>query len=284
MRKRVFKLALIPLALLLLLPAVSCTPTEPDNSGTILVMVSILPQADFVKQVGGEMVSVEALVPPGAGPHTYEPTPEQMVKLSQASLYVKVGSGVDFELSWMERMLQQNPAMALVDCSAGVTLLGSDPHIWNSPVNAAIMVENIYRGLVDADPAHEAFYRQNADRYQGELAGLDADIRAGFDGFTNRRFLIYHPAFGYLAQEYNLEQVPIEFDGKSPTPQVMQQVVETARQYHLQYIFIAPQFAIGQAEAIASEIDAVLVNVDPLPELYITNMRSVAEALSKEME
>jgi zinc transport system substrate-binding protein len=115
---------------------------ETETEGKIVVVVTILPQAEFVESVGGEKVDVTVMVPPGASPHTYEPTPSQMKALSEAKLYAKVGSGVDFELVWMDKLIEQNKDMLVVDCSEGITLQemtapdedeeehgGMDPHM-----------------------------------------------------------------------------------------------------------------------------------------------------------
>jgi zinc transport system substrate-binding protein len=263
--------------------AASCT-TETEATDQIGVVVTILPQADFVESVGGEKVDVTVMVPPGASPHTYEATPSQMVKVSKAKVYVKVGSGLEFELVWMDKILEQNPNLMVIDCSTGITKMGKDPHIWNSPVNAKKMVENICNGLVAVDLDNKAYYEQNRDNYLQKLDDLDDYIRQRLDGFTNRNFMIYHPAFGYFAAEYSLTQIPIEHEGKEPTPQVIEDCIELCKQHSLSYVFVAPQFATSDAETIASEIGGQTVFVDPLPRLYIANMRSVAGALAVEME
>ncbi|MDI6885750.1 MAG: zinc ABC transporter substrate-binding protein [archaeon] len=249
------------------------------------VVVTILPQADFVENVGGDKVRVTVMVPPGASPHTYEPTPGQLREVSKAKVYFKVGSGVEFEQVWMDKIMGVNPNMLIVDCAKGITMMGNDPHIWNSPVNARVIVENICDGLTELDPGCEAYYTANRDKYLQELDDVDAYIHERLDRFTkNRIFMTYHPAFGYFAEEYNLTQIAIEHKGKAPTPKVIQDCVDKARQYNLSYIYVAPQFATKDAEAIAQEIGGQIVFIDPLPRDYIANMRSIAASLSLEME
>ena len=249
------------------------------------VVVTILPQADFVENVGGDRVQVTVMVPPGASSHTYEPTASQLKEVSKAKVYFKIGSGVEFEQAQMDKILEVNPDMQVVDCAEGITKLGKDPHIWNSPVNAIVMVENICDGLCQMDPEHEAYYIANRDEYLQELNDVDIYIHERLDGFTgNRVFMIYHPAFGYFAAEYALTQIAIEHKGKAPTPKVIQDCVDKARQYNLSYIYVAPQFATKDAETIAHEIGGQPVFMDPLPRDYIANMRSVAASLALEME
>lgn len=118
------------------------------------VVVTIIPLADFVGQVGKDKVEVTVMVPSGANPHTYEPTPVQLKKISQAQLYVKVGSGVDFELAWMDKIRVINKEMLICDSShrEGIKLIDQDPHIWLFPRNAKIMVQNICQTLAEIDP------------------------------------------------------------------------------------------------------------------------------------
>ena len=256
------------------------------------VVVTLIPFADFVRQVGGDKVNVDVMVPPGANPHSYEPTPSQMISLSNTEVYVQVGSGIEFEIIWMEKMIEQNPEMSLINCSTGIDLItsadpdepGMDPHVWTSPINAKIIVQNILDGLIAIDPDNEAYYRSNAESYLAQLDQLNTYIHNKIDDYTNRHFLIYHPSFGYFSSEYGVEQIAIEREGKEPTPQVLQNCIDLAKQYDLNYVFIEPQFIRQYAETIANAIGAETVTMNDLPEHYISNMESVADALSLEFE
>jgi len=251
------------------------------------VVVTIPPQREFVESVGGDKVKVTVLVGPGANPHTYEPKPSQLAALAEAEMYVKVGSGVEFELAWMDKIISLNKDMLVVDCSDGVELLtlegqGSpDPHIWLSPRNAKIMVENIYAGLVELDPANQQYYAQNKEEYLQELDRLDEDIVQSLSGVSNRKFLVYHPAWAYFARDYNLEQIPIEKEGKEPTPQGIANLVEQAKENGIKVIFASPEFNTASARVIANEIGGEVVLIDPLGENYLENMRQAGEALAE---
>lgn len=269
-----------------MLPVFSgCTQKQtPRQTGKIGVVVTILPQMDFVENVGGDKVEVSVMVSPGSNPHIFEPTPGQMAKVSTANIYMKVGSGVEFELAGMDKLEKQNPDMPVVDCSAGIQIVDNDPHIWTSPLNAKKMVQNICEGLVKVDPANADYYRQNRDRYLSELDDLDSYIHQRLDKAANRYFMVYHPAFGYLAREYNLVELAIEEEGKSPTPASIQESIELARKHHLSYVFVAPQFSSAQAETIAKEIGGQTAVLDSLPRYYIQNMRKVADTLALDIK
>jgi zinc transport system substrate-binding protein len=293
------KIKLFILTLLLIIypvtVVVSCTQHTPSTE-KIGVAVTILPQAEFVERIGGDKVDVTVMIPPGASPHTYEPTPSQMVSLSNAKLYAKVGTAIDFEIAWMDELIATNPAMLVVDCSQGVTLQemtvpdedepagGMDPHIWTSPRNAAIMVQNIANGLIQIDPVNQDYYQQNRDAYLQEINKLDTDIRDGLVGVQNRVFMVYHPAFGYFAAEYGLTQLPVETEGKEPTAAGIQHLIEQARKYDIKVVFAEPQFNPQSAEVIANEIGGQVILIDPLAEDYLANMRTVAEKMIAAME
>ena len=270
-------------------------PTSHKTNGAsdrLDVTVTLLPYADFVEQVGGDRVDVSVMVPRGASPHSYEPTPSQMVALSSTDVYVQAGSGIEFEVIWMDKLIEQNPQMAVINGSAGIGLLassdtdepGMDPHVWTSPLNAKVIVQNIRDGLVAIDPDNEGFYRSNAESYLEQLDDLDAYIHSKLDGHSNRHFLIYHPSFGYLSHEYALGELSIEFEGKEPTPQGLQECIDLAQEYALNYVFTEPQFVLEYAETIADATSGETVTIDALAQDYIGSMRNTAEALALEFE
>ncbi|MCL0059079.1 zinc ABC transporter substrate-binding protein [Dehalococcoidia bacterium] len=294
---RITKLAAVAMVLILAVTgfAAACQPVaETPAEEKIRVIVSILPLADFVENIGGERVAVTVMVPPGASPHTFAPTPGQLLEVSKAKLFVKVGSGLGFERAWMDRIRAQNEDMLIIDSSVGIELIHGgcpccapgdlDPHIWLSPLNARIMVQNISAGLIKIDPEYADFFAENTRRYLAELNDLHIYIREQLDGFVNRYFLIYHPAFGYLARDHNLTQLAIERDGKEPTPRVIMESIDLAVKHNLSYVFVSAQFPLRPAETIARSINGQTALIDPLPQDYISGMRDVADALAREME
>ncbi|MFA5055671.1 MAG: zinc ABC transporter substrate-binding protein [Dehalococcoidia bacterium] len=289
------KLIILTFATVLLvctiLPSIAC---DGGNSGSdkLGVAVTLVPYANFVQQVGGDRVDVTVMVPVGASPHIYQPLNSQMVALSEAELYVQVGSGVEFELTWMDNIIAQNEEMLVVNASDGIELIdstdadepGMDPHVWTSPTNVKIILENICDGLIEVDPDNAAYYQGNRDSYLDELDALDEYINGVFEGYTVRHFLIYHPSFGYFAAEYNLTQLSIELEGKEPTPQVIQRCIDLAQQYNLNYVYMDPASVTQYAETIAGNIGGTTAMLNPLPEDYIESMRAVADAIALELE
>jgi zinc transport system substrate-binding protein len=268
------------------------------------VVASIEPLAWFVDRIGGSKVFVSVMVPPGGNPHSYEPTPKQMVRLGEAALFVKAGSGVEFELDWMQRFLDLNRSLVVCDASAGVRLIPmkqadidaesahdggqhahgrDDPHYWLSPQNGRLIASNVERALAAADPQNSAYYASNLRALDGELQSLDRDIRSRLSPLKNRRFLVFHPAWGYYAKAYGLQQVAAEEEGKTLTPVQMTRVIGTARSNGIRVVFVSPQFSTIQAEAIARDIGGTTSMIDPLSRDYRQNLLKATEVFVRSM-
>jgi len=287
--------------------AAGCVQQDAGNPGVngshetpLTVVVSILPQKQFVEQVAGNRARVVVLVPPGASPHSYEPTPGQMSEIAKASVYIKVGSGIEFERAWMDKIAGINPGMAVFDSSKGIVFLnatvdddedtpdetpagrgaGVDPHIWLSPKNAKIMVENTYQGLAAADPGNASIYRANADVYIQKLDALDQTITREIETSNVRTFMVYHPAWTYFAQDYGLVQIPIEKNGKEPTPVGIANLINQAKADNITVIFASPEYSTRSAEVIANQIGGRVALVDPLAEDYLENIENATRAFS----
>lgn len=243
------------------------------------VVVSILPLAEFVEQVGKDKVEVTVIVPPGADPHLFELTPVQLKKISQAQLYVEVGSGLNFELTWMDKIKLIYKDMLICNSSIGITLVDKDPHIWLSPRNAKTMVENISEALIKIDPLSQKYFKKNSIEYINKLDILDKEIKARLEGVKNRRFISYHPSWGYFAKEYDLIQIAIEDEGKEPSAASLAHIIDQTRAFNISIILVSPQFNIKSAEVVAKEVGAQIIIADPLSMDYIDNLRKLVEEI-----
>lgn len=269
--------------------------TSPWSSGdNITVAVTIMPQKEFVEAIAGDRAEVVVLVPEGADPHTYEPEPETLRKVSEARAYFIVGSGIEFENHYLNKIRSMNPRMRIINTSRGIELIPNqgedhhaaespyDPHVWTSPRNAMIMVNNTLRGLQEIDPPGSRYYQENAGLYTEKLRGLDFRIRKALEKRRGESILVYHPAWGYFCRDYGLKQVAIEREGKEPGPGTLSMIIQEARKGGVRIILVSPQFSRKNAELIASEIDAEVVVVDPLGGNYMKNIEAIAEALRRE--
>lgn len=277
----------------------SSSPIE-EGDEQIVVAATLMPQKEFIERVGKEKVNVVIMVPDGADPHTYEIEPSTMQQISKAQLYFKLGSGMEFEINYMDRLKSINPQMKLVNSSREIDLIhfqdeedscsslhdcqhhpgDVDSHVWTSPGNVKSMVEIIYEELIIADPENKEFYHNNKEEYLSELDKLDQKIKEEVSNQENKQILVYHPAWGYFCQDYGLEQIAIEKDGKEPTPQTMANIIQQAKKEDIKIIFVSPQFPVENAKSIAQEIGAEVVLLDPLSPHYLGNMEKVLEAFS----
>jgi zinc transport system substrate-binding protein len=269
----------------------------------IPVFVSIVPQKYFVQQICKDRVQIQVMVPPGASPTTYEPRPKQMAALSKARIYFAIG--VPFENAWMKKIAAVNPKMKVVHTDFGIEKLpmavrhhhdedsehgqnrehqdqvdhdhgGMDPHIWLSPPLVKIQGRNILSAMQEIDPAHHDFYEANYRKFASDIDQLDRQLRQTFAGRQGLQFIVFHPAWGYFAHAYGLEQIPVEIEGKAPKPAQLKELIDHARKKGIKVIFVQPQFSTKSAGLIAREIGGRVAFADPLAENWMSNLMAVA--------
>lgn len=274
------------------------TPEAGNEVDKLQIVVSILPQKYFVERIGDRYVTVTAMVPPGAEPHTFEPKPEQLKALSRARAYLRIW--IEFESAWMNKFTAANPRMQIVDTTQGIQripIAGEfqkqaktahqsetlDPHIWLSPKLVKIQAKTIYDTLVGLDAQHQAVYQANLQRFLADLDKLDADIQQSLKGVTNRKFIVFHPGWGYFARDYQLEQVPIEVGGQEPSAAELAQLIRQAKRENIKVVFAEPQFSQQAAETMAKEIGGKVLLIDPLAQDWMKNMQKVSHTLASVM-
>ena len=261
-----------------------------SDNGKIGVVVSIAPEVQWVEAVGGDKVNVTLMVPPGADPHTYEPLPSQLSQISNAKMYAEIGSPLEFETNYMNQIKSANPNMLVVNCSQGIQLMPNsaenesdtmDPHDWVDPKDAKIMVNNIYNGLVQIDPADKAYFQKNRDQYLQQLDELDKNTTQLLKGKQGTNILIFHPAFGYYCKDYNLTQVAVMINDEEPSPQRIAMLVNIAKKDNIKIMFSEPQYNPEYMQSIASQVGGEVLSVNDLGENYLQNMENVAKAFSQ---
>ena len=269
-----------------------------DSGDRIRLFVSILPQAYFLERVGGERVDVSVMVGRGHSPAMYEPRPKQMTRLSEARLYFRIG--VPFENVWMQRISKVNPKMKVIDTRRGIELLSmkadhhgkhqgdhddgkglKDPHIWLSLRLVKVQAQNICDALIAEDRAHSGYYQNNLRRFHSDLDRMDAEITETLANLKTRKFMAFHPAWGYFARDYGLEQMPIEVEGKDPNARALADLIKRAKEEGIKVVFVQTQFSAKSAETVAQAIGGRIVQIDPLAKDYLKNMRKIAETFRK---
>jgi len=294
--KSVIKIFLIPLFILVSFCALwgvsekELSPAGDTRSHTVLV--SINPYKDIIRRIAGETVQVIVLVPPGANMHTFEPTPKQMMNVSQADLWFRMGES--FEEKALSSLKSYHDTLQIIDLRDGVELMcstpqstcphcreGCDLHFWLDPILMKQQAKKIAQALTKAYPENAEIYRQNLQKLDNDLDQLDDEIQAVLKPMKNRAIFVSHPAFSYFAKRYNLVQYAIEFEGRDPTPQQLTKILETARENNVKTIFIQKQFNNKGARLVAQQFGARLVMLDPYADDYILEMRKTATEFSR---
>ena len=302
MKSWIFAFALV---LVLALPGCVQSPNAPastaaSNGGTVVV-ASFLPVYLIVQPIAANVTNVSILLPPGAEPHDYEPTPSDLKTLSSANILFY--NSPDLE-TWAVRMGQAaNPNIRLAPLSSVVRLHTSldssvgttDPHIWLSPAHVVLEVGYARDQLIAADPAHADQYRSNADAYLARLKVLDGEYHVGLSNCKSRVLITTHAALGYLADDYNLTQVPIAgiSPDEEPSPAALEQVVQTGRAQHATAVFTEPGISPKLGQAVAGELGVPTLPFNPLEILtseeiangtdYISLMRANLQVLRQGM-
>ncbi len=284
------------LAVLLLF---GCTEKrEPVGSGKPVVFVSIQPQAGLAKAIAGDRVEIHTLVGEGQSPHAYEPTARQLARLGDADVLLAIG--MPFEKHLLKKIVPLYPDLPIVGTQAGIELRtmphehhgehctadhgAMDPHVWLSPANVIVLAENMARTLEKTDPGNANEYRENFEKLATELKQIDRDIRDRLAPYAGSRFYVFHPSFGYFADAYGLKQVPVELDGKAPSPRQLVALIEQARADGVKVVFVQKQFPADSADAIADAIDGTVVQLDPLAEDVVANLRLIAESIAQTLK
>ncbi len=249
------------------------------------IFVSIPPQAYLAERVGGDRVDVNVMVKPGQSPHTFEPTPREMVELAQTNLYFKIG--LSLERVFLKKIRGMNDGLRVVDTISGVRLrkMGSggirDPHLWLNPKNAVLMARSMAEALEGIDPDHSKYYERNLKELISDLGRLDRRISSLLKPYTGRSFYVYHPAFGYFADAFGIVQISIEVDGKEPGGSELVGIIKSAKLHGARTIFVEPEFSRARARMVADAIGGSVKILDPLARDYIVNLNSMAKKISK---
>lgn len=281
------------ITILILLCLTACG-SAPSTGKAPTLTVTLDPLRYFVEAIAGDKFQVECMVPKGSSPETYDPTPQQLVKLSQSRAYFRIGY-IGFEQAWMEKLQANSPQMKVFDTSKGIVLIhaeghrhgdhfhagGVEPHVWNSATNATIIAENIYTALTELDATNQPYYKERLDSLKQTILATEQAIRKLLRN-ADQTFLIYHPALSYFARDYGLKQISIEEDGKEPSPAQLKAFIETCRKEQIRVIFVQQEFDTRNAQLIADELGVQIVPINPLSYDWPTEMIRVAKALNKQ--
>jgi zinc transport system substrate-binding protein len=259
-----------------------------------VVATSIPPHAWLIERIGGERVTVHTVLRPGESPTTHQPSDAQVSRVLEARAYLRCG--VPFENgSWFRALAGE---LEVVDLRAGVPVRrmfhshaadaagapsgqsSVDPHIWLSPTRLEIQARTIADTLQQIDPDRAAEYAAALDRVLADFDQLDVRIADVLAPYRGRTFVVFHPSWGYFADDYGLHQLAIEIEGKEPTDAELTGIQRRARDLGVTAIFVQPQISGRSAQAVAGTLGARLETLDPLAPDVIANLRHAADAIA----
>jgi zinc transport system substrate-binding protein len=265
----------------------------PSSSGAAdrrSVFVSIAPQKFLVERLAGDAVGVHVLLPSGASPATYEPTPKQMAALGTTSLFFLIGA--PFEAPLLDKISRLMPDLHTVDCRSGVELEPMDdhahahgeslfdPHIWLDPLRMKTVASTAAAALEQLLPEAVPEIQQNLQRLLDAIDQTHEQIGSILDPYAGESILVFHPAFGYFTRRYGLHQIAVEDKGKAPSARRLAEVVSSFDDGSVTVIFVQPQFSRSAAQRVADALECEVVTLDPLAEAYLANLEIMANRIA----
>jgi len=279
-------------------------------SEKITVAVTIPPIQTFVEAIGGELIEVVHLVPAGQDLHTFAPKPSKMREMLDVKLYLKLG-GIMAEDIWLERLVSLNPSMKVMSITRGIERLemdahhhheeehheeehhdeeekseaSYDPHIWLAPSNVKKMGAQILEHLLESMPENEIVLNKNYEKFISDVVETDTDIQKILsDSDQSKGFLVFHPAWGYFAKDYDLSQFSVELEGKEPSPGELVEQLKEARTLGIRNIWIQPQRSSRMANSLAESLGGKLIVMDPLSTDWSNTLKKAAREVAKSYE
>ena len=268
-------------------------PPKSENDGRLKVVTTIAPLYSFTKNIAGDSVILENLLPSGVGPHEYSLSPEDVRKIAGADILIKNGVGLE---EWMNKLIasanefRSDPKKLLVvDTSAGVEIINNDPHIWLSLRNAVLQVKNIEHAFVRLDPDNAGTYRKRTAEYISRLKALDREIMGSVDKWGGKELVTFHSAFSYFANDYGLKQSAV-IEGSpeaSPSPSHIAEIMDIIKETGTKVMFSEPDASHKIMDSIAGDLGLRIYSLDTLETgdlasgWYISRMRANLETLNK---
>ena len=261
------------------------------------VSVSILPQKYLVEKIAGDYLQVNVMIPPGMSPETCDLSTEQLKKLYDSDICFTIGH-LPFELTHLAPVVKQRKDIRIINHSEGIKLLsgscghqhhnghehsGVDPHIWSSPRYVAQMAQQIFKAISEQYPTQKEKFEEGYKTLSKEIETVKEKADSALNEKRGSMFLIYHPALTYLADDYGLQQVAIENEGKEPNPAHLKHIIDLAKEKNIRIIFIQSQFDKNNALSVAKEIGGEVIPIDPLAENWTEEINKLIKVLQEKL-
>ena len=221
------------------------------------VSVTILPQKFVVNAIAPEE-DVNVMVTPGNSPATYSPTFRELKRIKDSQIYFTIG--VPFDKKYMAKIKELNPAIK-IDYFGKYLKTTSNPHIWLSPAFLMLEAKVVLDNLIALHPEKREIYLKNYKNYIQKLAELES---RGLKEIKQKAFITFHPSFYYFAKDFNIKEIALEKEGKTPSFSYLSKVIKLAKENHIKTVIISPEFPTKYAKIVASRIGAKVVVISPL--------------------
>lgn len=266
--------------------------SKADIEDVRVITVSILPQKYFLEKIVGDRFDVKCMLDKGGNPETYEPSMSYMMNLEKSDAYFLMGN-IGFELSIRSKIKEYNPDIKVYDVSEGIELIsgshhfdaddkeGIDPHTWTSVANARVIIKNMLDDVVELDPEHKAEYESNYRDFDRELSEFQDSIAIRLQPVKGGAFVVWHPSLSYFARDYGLEQISLEYDGKEMPVKYLEKKVAYAVSRKPSVFFFQKGMDTNQAQTVNTQIGTRLVEINPLGYDWKSEIRKIADALSR---
>ena len=282
---------------LVALVLVSCDPVQSQP----VLSVSILPQKYFLEKIVGDKYDVQCLLSKGGNPEAYEPSLNNLMNLEKSQAYFCMGN-LGFELAVMNKVKSNTPNLQLIDCSEGIELLQGthsgvmleekkcdhghshevDPHVWTSVENAKVIVENMYKSILELDSSNKSYYAKRYNALVNELSELGHELDSVLAHKRGTAFAVWHPSLSYFARDYGLEQIAMECEGKEVPASVLKAEIDMAKEKRVKVLFYQRDFDNRQVQTINEGVNAQLVEINPMNYEWAEEMRLIAYAIAAE--
>ena len=278
------------LILIFLINGCSFKTKKEETSNKLNIFVTVIPQIGIVKQIAGDLVNITALVSTGTCPETFSPSPKQIESLSNADLFLSLG--LPFEEIWLKKIHGAKNNLKIIPMSKGIVFRNidehdkdsdehkhgdKDPHIWFSLKNAYIMAQNTATLLSELMPQHKEIFSKNLENYKTKIKALDIKIKEKSSKIKNKKIYVFHPVFGYIADEYGFTQFSIEVEGKEPSAKQLAKFILDFKEQKVSTIFIEPEFSSKTPETIAKELNAKLISVSIYDENILNSIEGFVD-------
>ena len=284
MLKKIFLSVVLFFGVTLFLGGCSLQNSVEDTKNSeqkIKVAASIFPLYDITKEIAGDKIDVNLILPPGASPHTFEVSSSQIKKLQGVKLFFVIGQNLD---AWVENISSSVSESQTVDLSLVVELqqldensanhkpdedeedaTGYDPHYWLSPQNVYLMAEEILNQLVLLSPENENYFLGNYNNFVNKLQSKDVEWKEKIGDLKQKNIVVFHDAWGYFADHFGLTVVGTfePFPGQEPTPQYLKELQVAVKDYNIKALFAEPQLSQDSIKTLAKDLGVDIKVLDP---------------------